>query len=131
MILSKYGMLGDRYFHYFKNGDSVVRVSCTKEEYLALGLKDAGPATHPLGYVWLHSTTEPEFDTINGDLPDDSYASVSADTIAVKIKDKPDVVIIPKYYLTEGATTSEADDMGVAQGFTRLLGAIAITTTPL
>jgi len=90
--LKKIKIKGNRGIHYFEdtNGKKV-RIKCTVSEYQQLGLPEALKPVHPLGYRWLYSTIEPEYNTPDGDLPDDSYAILTdtgKEKAAIKIKEK-------------------------------------------
>ena len=95
--LQKITVKGNRAFHYFDDDGKKVRIPCTLREYHALGEKDAAPATHPRGLQWLHSAIEPEFDTPDGDLPENSYADLNDNPLRkriVKVPENPEMVVV-------------------------------------
>ena len=108
--LKKKKVVGNRAFHYFDNSGTEIRIPCSFEEYHALGLKDAGPAIHPDGFKWLRSSIEPEYNTPDGDLEDDSYA-VLTDTVGYSV-----VKITGKDTFTVGSGEILNDEIEVIYG---------------
>lgn len=85
--LKKVNIKGNRAIHYFGDKDNPERVFCSLEEYHNLAKKGAKQPTHKDGLKWLSSTIEPEFETEDGDLPNDSFAELDNERVIIKTKE--------------------------------------------
>ena len=83
------------YYHVFKkiSDGSKLYVKITETEYKALGLKDAGPAIPPDGYVW-----DKSFGTVTPD--QDNYYRMTDKEVHIKIAGRNLVVPKSKYTIT-------------------------------
>lgn len=95
-MLEQVNIIGDKYVHVFYSADNLLEIECTKEEYEALGLPNAGQPTPPKGYTWASSHIRKKFDTLSGDLEDGQYADYDSEQgVAVDKK----MVKLPGYLL--------------------------------
>src|SRR4051812_30288102 len=97
--LTEVKLNGERAFHVFVDpSGGTLKVPCTMGDYTKMGA--AGGTKHnpiaPDGYRWSHSQSEYNYDTADGDLPDNTYCDLGNGRVMVKVPESEAHQNIPR-----------------------------------
>lgn len=110
--ITKAVIQGKQYFHVFKDAEGMPKiVSCSLEEYNALGLVDAlKPQLE--GHEWMYSCDYPLIDSASGFLEANQYIEVGTDSVLIKLDsaDPLEAVEIKKDRVVNDALTQSGID---------------------